>query len=221
MALELATNLRGTAQAVLSDMEPGQRYDYNILVKALMARFEPEDQAELYRSQLRNRYRKPKEDLNALSAEIKRLVRKAYPRAGPETKQKLSRDSFIDSLNDAAMELAVHQAHGGTLEAAVRVALEYEAFCEGRKNRHSIRGNVRAQKMESGNSSTSEDKPGKTSNDSSEKKTKKGLCYGCKKPGHWKRECPERKAKNKDAEKGKGADSGQKTEKTPVKDSEN
>ncbi len=81
-----------------------------------MARFKPEDQAWLYRSQLRKRYRKPKEDLNALSAKIKQLARKVYLRAGPE--RKLSRDSFIDSLNDA-MELAVQQAHGSTLVRAV------------------------------------------------------------------------------------------------------
>ncbi len=221
MGLELATNLRGPAQAVLSDLEPGQRYIYSVLVKALMARFEPEDQAELYRAQLRNRYRKPKEDLNTLSAEIKRLVRKAYPKAGLETKEKLARDSFIDSLNDAPMELAVHQGHGSTLEAAVRMAIEYEAFCEGRKNRHSMRGNVRAQKLEAGNASISEQSE-KVSSESGEKKTKKGLCFSCKKPGHWKRECPERKEKSKGkVNQGKGTDPVQKPEASDPKVSEN
>ncbi len=193
MGLELATNLRGAAQAVLSDLEAGQRYCYNTLVRALMARFEPEDQAELYRSQLRNRFRKPKEDLNALSADVKRLVWKAYPRAGHETKEKLARDSFIDSLNDANMELAVHQGHSTTLEAAVRVALEYEAFCEGRKNRHSLRGTVRAQTLESAPSEAP--KKAEDSQDSQKEKGKKGACFYCKKSGHWKRECPERKKK--------------------------
>ena len=87
--------------------------------------------------------------------------------------------SFIDSLNDAAMELAVHQAHGGTLESAVRVALEYEAFCEGRENRHLIWGQSGLRSL----SSMSEDKPGNASN-AAEEKAKKGLCYSCRKPGH-------------------------------------
>ena len=57
-ALELATSLRKTALGVLTDLSDDARYDFQALVSALSTRFEPEDQAEVFKSQLRNRRRK-------------------------------------------------------------------------------------------------------------------------------------------------------------------
>ena len=53
-ALELATSLRGPAQAVLSDLRPDLR-SYAHLVAALTFRFQPSNQAELYRAQMKNK----------------------------------------------------------------------------------------------------------------------------------------------------------------------
>ena len=63
-------------QAVLNDMKPGQYFKYSRLVK---------------------------EDLNVLSTDIKQLIMKAYLRADQEMKEKLSRDSFIDAVNDVVI----------------------------------------------------------------------------------------------------------------------
>ena len=52
-AMELATSLRGQAQGVLSDLRPDLRRDYSALVNALTARFEPVNQTELYRAQMK------------------------------------------------------------------------------------------------------------------------------------------------------------------------
>ena len=41
-ALELATNLRGSARSILADLDPDKRYHYESLVSALSARFEPD-----------------------------------------------------------------------------------------------------------------------------------------------------------------------------------
>ena len=60
-AMELATSLRGAAQSILSDLRPEQRRSYEYLVSALTARFEPINQTELYRAQIKSRLRKKSE----------------------------------------------------------------------------------------------------------------------------------------------------------------
>ena len=60
-AMELATSLRGAAQTVLSDLRPEQRTDFNQLISALTARFEPTNQTELYRAQIKGWLRKKSE----------------------------------------------------------------------------------------------------------------------------------------------------------------
>ena len=56
--LELATSLRGLALAILSDLGPKERGDYNKLLRALVGRFEPDNQSEVFRSQLKGRQRR-------------------------------------------------------------------------------------------------------------------------------------------------------------------
>ena len=65
--IELATNLSGQALAILTDIEPQQRQDYaaliSALIKALLTRFEPDNQSEVFRAQLKCRTRKHGEGL--------------------------------------------------------------------------------------------------------------------------------------------------------------
>jgi hypothetical protein len=134
-ALELATNLRGTAQGVLSDLRPEYRVNYKHLVLALQSRFEPKNQEELYRAQIKSRIRKKGEALTELAQDIKRLIRLAYPEGWSEIRERLARDSFIDSLNDAELEWAVFRGKPITVDDAVRLGLEYEAFEAGHGKR--------------------------------------------------------------------------------------
>jgi hypothetical protein len=134
-ALELAACLRDAAQGVLSDMRPESRKSYGDLVEALKNRFQPDNQAELYRAQMKNRLRKRAESLSELSHDVKRLVRFAYPAAAEEVREHLARDCFIDSLNNSDMEWAVFQGKPASVDAAMKLAVEFEAFQAGRKRR--------------------------------------------------------------------------------------
>lgn len=138
-AMELATSLRGTAQTVLSDLRPEQRRDYNQLVSALTARFEPTNQTELYRAQIKSRLRKKAESVQELATDIKRLVRRAYPQATSELRDQIARDCFIDSLNEHELEWFVYQGKPKTVDEAMQLALEYEAFQAGRKRSVNVR----------------------------------------------------------------------------------
>ena len=52
-AMELATSLNCAARSVLTDIDAQHRQDYSQVVKALVNRFEPDNQSEVYRAQLK------------------------------------------------------------------------------------------------------------------------------------------------------------------------
>ncbi|CAC5403126.1 unnamed protein product [Mytilus coruscus] len=73
-ALELATSLRGTAQSILTDLRPEMRTNFIQLTAALASRFQPENQAEMYRAQMKSKIRGRTEQIPVLGQDIKRLV---------------------------------------------------------------------------------------------------------------------------------------------------
>lgn len=83
IAAELATSLRDQAVSVLGLLDEEQRCDYQALVQALKARFEPGHQTKIHREQLKTRLRKKGESLTELAQDFKRTVHKAgKPPAG-------------------------------------------------------------------------------------------------------------------------------------------
>ena len=134
-ALELATNLRGSARSILADLDPDKRYHYESLVSALSARFEPDYQTDMYLAQIRNRTRQKSESLPELGHAIKRLARYALPSAPSSVRQWLALTQFTEALNNESLEYAVKQARPKTVDEAVKVAMETEAFWLSRQRR--------------------------------------------------------------------------------------
>ncbi|CAC5406295.1 unnamed protein product [Mytilus coruscus] len=196
-ALELATSLRGTAQSILTDLRPEMRTNFIQLTAALASRFQPENQAEMYRAQMKSKIRRRTEQIPVLGQDIKRLVRLAYPSAPIEIKEQLACECFIDSLNDADMEWAIFQAKAKSINNAIQVALEYEAFQNGRR-KHGTKP-VRAVNdndnfdlnREIYLSEQVDDISGRLAKIENDEKNKKTFsCYHCGVSGHFKRECP-------------------------------
>ncbi|PIK56223.1 hypothetical protein BSL78_06861 [Apostichopus japonicus] len=77
MALNLAANLRGPAQALLADLPEEYRRNYQALTVASKQRFAPENQCELHKALLRNRSRKMTDSLPELAQDLRRQVVKA------------------------------------------------------------------------------------------------------------------------------------------------
>ena len=121
--MELATSLSGMACSVLSDIDSGDRRDYDRVVSALLTRFEPENQSEVFRSQLKGYTRKRSEPLTELCQTIKKLIRKAYPNAPSETREQFATDVFVDALNEGEMEWFVRQGKPSSLDKALQLAL--------------------------------------------------------------------------------------------------
>ena len=128
MALELASCLWGTAVSVLSELEFHERTHYPSLKQALANRFDSGDLSQIYKAQLKSRVRKSDESIPELAQEISRLVRFAYSDLLSSLREGIAKDAFIEALSDRELELVVFQRHPKSLQEAVQVALEYDAF---------------------------------------------------------------------------------------------
>ena len=144
-ALELATSLRGTAQSILAD----KRTDYQSLVSALSARFEPEHQADIYLAEIRTRTRLKSESLPELGQVMKRLARYALPSVPSSVRQWLALTQFTEALDDEFLEYAVKQAKPKTVDEAVKVAMETEAFRLSRQRRKTHKSDIYMQHLDS------------------------------------------------------------------------
>ena len=136
MAMCQAASLNGEAQAVLADLNTAARRNYFSLVNALSSRFSPAYQTEVFRIQLKNRYRKRDESLPELTHEVRRLSRQAYPIAPSHLLELLSKDHFLDALDDADLRLGVYHMRPSTLDDALQAALEIEVFQTVEKHRN-------------------------------------------------------------------------------------
>lgn len=138
-SLYLAASLRGQAQTVLGNIKTGTVYTYEDLCETLEARFAPVNQTELYRAMLREKRQKATETLTELGESIRRLTHLAYPTAPRDVTEMIAKDQFIDALSDFDMRLRIQQSRPKSLNDAVRLAVEIEAFCRAeRQRRHDV-----------------------------------------------------------------------------------
>ena len=137
-------SLRGAAQAVLGDLDAPRRRDFRTLVASLNQRFGSENQTEMFRAILKTKTRKPSETLPELAQSVRRLVKQAYPSAPYELLESLACDHFIDALIDSDTRWRIQQTRPRSLNQAVQVAVELEAFQEADRQRGIFRKNIRA-----------------------------------------------------------------------------
>ena len=97
--------LRGPARSVLAGLSPQHRLDYETLTEALTQNFNPREQLHLYQAELKSRQRQPGESMTALSRDISKLVRLAYPTADDNTRETLAINAFLDALPGTALEV--------------------------------------------------------------------------------------------------------------------
>ena len=188
-AFELALSVRDNAQVTPSDLKPQEWKNFKTVVAALTCRFEPEDQSKLYRSEVKNMFRKKDETLTEFAQDIKRLVRLAYPNTDMDVHATLGRNAFEDSLRDPDMEWAVHEGKSKTIETAVKLALEFEAFRGSRIQQIPIRLNKVTLKVQ-----TEEPVQGKRNDNNSRNRNhgvprNQKVCIYCGRKGHIEQDC--------------------------------
>ena len=134
-ATYLAVSLSGAARAVLGDLSEAERKNYEVLVKALDSRFGAGNQTEMHRATLRSRCRQKEESLPELAQAIRRLTRLAFPDVPPNLRDTMARDHFVDALSDPDVRWKVQQSRPKTLDEALTIAVELEAFVSADRQR--------------------------------------------------------------------------------------
>jgi hypothetical protein len=124
----LQWSLKGRAQQVLWDLPSAQLGSYQNLVRALRERYGSDHQGELYRIELRNRRRAPKESLSDVMQDIRRLMVLAYTATSSDMWESIAINSYLEALNDPLLALEVRKRGPTTLEMAYRESLLLEGF---------------------------------------------------------------------------------------------
>ena len=121
----------------MSENEAGQvSFDYDAeeinsarkLIRVLTKRFGGTEQADKYRLEVKYRRRKPGESLRTLHAEIRKLVKLAFPKLEHKARELMACDYFIDSLNDPNQTLKVRERSPKDLDLALKIALQLEVW---------------------------------------------------------------------------------------------
>ena len=98
------------------------------LIEMLTDRFGGSKQMDKHRMELRYRKRRPNESLSDLHQEISRLMALAHPQLLSSSRETIACDYYIDSLNDPDFALKVREQNPSSLDDALRIALQLEAW---------------------------------------------------------------------------------------------
>ena len=193
-ATHSAISLRGSATGVLTSMQPEKGRDYSALVAALDLRFCMAHQTELNRAKLKNRTRKQDETLQELAEDVEKLTRLSYPDAPMAMLDILSKDQFLDALQDN-LRLRIRQHRPTSLHRALETVLELEAI-ELANNQRQI---VREVTLEEGESLTVLVRRAMETPFRDKNTLRSITCWKCGRKGHLRRDCRQKSPVSKDS----------------------
>ena len=127
-AVFLAASLRGEAQKVMNGMSDSDCRNYGKIVDKLELRFGVEKQRELYQARLHNRRQQENESVQALAADIRSMSTLAYQDLSPDTQERFAVQHFIDAIKDQDDRLRLRRDKPSTMDEALSLACELEAF---------------------------------------------------------------------------------------------
>ena len=126
-AQQLAISLKGDAQQVFRDLDPGSIREYDDIRRVLLQRFNPPGREAAYRCQFKNRKRIETESISDYGYALKHLSAKAYPELDRLARETYVIDQFISGLNSSDSE-NIRIRHSESVDEAIAWAIEYKAL---------------------------------------------------------------------------------------------
>lgn len=127
-ALQLGMCLTGKACGVLDRLTEEESGQFDIVLKALRRRFDPDGREFLRQEEFWKRTRKPKETVDEFAQALIRLAERAYYDLSEVSQEKMLIHRFIAGVGDEEMGKWIHMRKPDTLQGAVDIALDYEAY---------------------------------------------------------------------------------------------
>ena len=127
-AMQLIMSLRGEALRILSDITPGAESNYIALVDELNRTYNPAERQTAWKLEFRNRMRKTNESVTEYALALKRLASKAFCNMASDVLEQWVMDQFGIGLGNLELRRHVQFGHPRTLNEAISLAVEYEAF---------------------------------------------------------------------------------------------
>jgi hypothetical protein len=127
-AQQLTMSLRGPAQKLLSDLNSDQFTNFELLKETLGRRFNPIERETAFRCEFRNRKQKRQESASDFGFTLQRLCSLAFPGVHSDAREIYVIDQFINGLSRPEIRSHVQFRHPSTIDAAIALAVEFEAF---------------------------------------------------------------------------------------------
>ena len=125
-SFQIRAALVGSASEILWSLDASSSVEQ--IIHLLRARFGTENQAERFRSELRNRRRQPNESISTIHLDICRLMSLAFPGPSSSAVEIIGRDAFLQAIDDEDLQMRILEKDPQTLNEAVLIAHRLEAI---------------------------------------------------------------------------------------------
>jgi len=202
-AKQLVMSFEGEAIKLLGELSNEILHDFDRLVFELNRRYDPTERAQAWKIEFRSRTRKPNEAIIQYAQELKRIAMKAFPNMSSDAQQQWVLDQFGLGLGNIDLQRHVQFGHPKELNDAISLAIEYEAFEAGTKDRFrkpvnktetcSVLEKVCQAPANQNQQNSGTNQAANTSH--VRENSKEVECFYCKKKGHIIRDCHKLKQK--------------------------
>ena len=122
----MGVRLKNNAYKFYKELEAAVKTNCTDLSETLEKRFKTVSQMQYYKTKFQGVAQTAGESLLDLGNKIRTLSRKAYPNLEAKLRDELARDQFVRSLTDVEMTLKLRHQIPGTLDDAIRIAIDWQ-----------------------------------------------------------------------------------------------